>query len=375
MRRTTKMRRILICGALAATWLAAAGTPSAALTLFGMVDTGELFASTDTGVTWSARSTLTVTDAVALSAGLTPADLYLVTESGTLYTSGDAGASWSPTGTLSVSDATDLALDPSGALLVLTRTGSVFRSTDAGSSFTPIAAVAATDFASLTFLEPQTYFALTRSGDVAQSTDGGVSWALVGTIAVSDAVQVRALQSSLFVLTGTGDVYKSTDQGSTWAAVGTLSQVGMTGMTRAGSELVAICREGHTATSADGVTWTWVGSINQLRVTSLGVDTPATGVEVTLPVGGPFALSSPWPNPCRGGASTFHFRIEGPETLSFQLFDVVGRLVAARAPESFAAAGAYAISWDPGGLSAGVYYVRLASVSGRSDGTRWAVVR
>jgi photosystem II stability/assembly factor-like uncharacterized protein len=366
-----KIVRGLVMGAA----LACAAAPASALTLFGMVNTGELFASTNSGATWTARSTLTVTDAVALAAGLSPSNLYLVTASGTLYSSGDAGVSWLPTGTLSVSDATDLALNPGGALSVLTQTGGVYRSTDNGATFTAIAAVSASNFASLAFLASQTYFALTESGDVARSTDGGASWSFVGTIPVSDAVQIRALTTSLYVLSGTGDVYKSTDQGATWAAVGTLSQVGMTGMTRAGNQLVAITREGHTATSSNGVTWTWVGSINQLRVTSLGVDTPATGVDVTLPPGGPFALSPPWPNPRRGGASTFHFRIEGPETLRFYVFDVGGRLVASRAPESFASAGAYVVSWDPGHLAGGVYFVRLASATGRADGTRWAILR
>ncbi|MFN8178762.1 MAG: hypothetical protein U0167_12610 [bacterium] len=355
--------------------LACAAAPCPALTLFGMVNTGELFASTNSGATWTARSTLAVTDAVALAAGLSPSNLYLVTESGTLYRSADAGVSWSPTGTVSVSDATDLALNPGGALSVLTQTGGVYRSTDSGATFTAIAAVSASNFVSLAFFASQTYFALTESGDVARSTDGGVSWAFVGTIPVSDAVQIRALSTSLYVLTGTGDVYQSTDTGATWAAVGTLSQVGMTGMARAGGQLVAITREGHTATSSNGASWTWVGSINQLRVTSLGVDTPATGVDVTLSPGGPFALAAPWPNPRRGGASAFHFRLEGPETLRFDLFDAGGRLVASRAPESFASAGAYAVSWDPGRLAGGVYFVRLASVSGKSDGTRWAILR
>lgn len=360
---------------LVAALLLMSAASSSAITLFGMVDTGELFASTNSGTTWTPRSTLTVNDAVALAAGLSSSNLYLVTETGTLYASGDAGANWSPIGTISINDATDLALSPGGALFVLAQSGGTYRSTDGGATFTAIAAQSASNFVSLTFFVSQTYLALTQSGEIAKSTDSGVSWAVVGAIPVSDAVQIRALQTALFVLSGSGDVYKSTDQGTTWAAVGTLSQVGMTGMTRAGSQLVAITREGHTAVSSDGVSWTWQGSINQLRVTSLGVDTPATGVDVLPQVGGPFALSAPWPNPSRSGASTFHFRIEGPETLTFELFDVAGRLVSSRAPEQFASAGGYSVSWDPGRLGGGVYYVRLAGASGKSDGTRWAILR
>jgi hypothetical protein len=149
----------------------------------------------------------------------------------------------------------------------------------------------------------------------------------------------------------------------------------MTGMTRSGGQLVAITQEGHTATSSDGASWGWQGSINQLHVTGLGVDTPATGVDVVLRPGGAFALSAPRPNPRRGGESAFEFRIEGRETLTFQLFDVSGRLVGSRAPELFAAAGTYTIRWNPGALSSGVYNVRLTDESGKAGSTRWAMLR
>lgn len=72
---------------------------------------------------------------------------------------------------------------------------------------------------------------------------------------------------------------------------------------------------------------------------------------------------------------TFRFRIDGPEQLTFQLFDVSGRLVTSRAPEHFTSAGEYAVSWDPGHLGGGVYCVRLAGASGKVDGTRWAILR
>jgi photosystem II stability/assembly factor-like uncharacterized protein len=64
-----------------------------ATTLFGLVDTGELFASIDEGESWQIRATLAVHDAVALAAGATPSDLYLVTTSGVFYSSNAAGES------------------------------------------------------------------------------------------------------------------------------------------------------------------------------------------------------------------------------------------------------------------------------------------
>jgi photosystem II stability/assembly factor-like uncharacterized protein len=66
----------------------------ATTTHFGLVDTGELFASTDAGANWTLRSTLRVRDAVALSAGASSTELFLASETGSIYRSDDAGMSW-----------------------------------------------------------------------------------------------------------------------------------------------------------------------------------------------------------------------------------------------------------------------------------------
>ena len=55
---------------------------SHATTLFGLLDTGELYKSTDQGLNWTAVSTLPVRDAVALGAGVNSAELYLASRSG-----------------------------------------------------------------------------------------------------------------------------------------------------------------------------------------------------------------------------------------------------------------------------------------------------
>ena len=65
-----------------------------AITLFGLVDTGELYSSGDGGVNWSVVSTLPVSDAVALAAGASTTELFLASRTGSFYRSVDAGASW-----------------------------------------------------------------------------------------------------------------------------------------------------------------------------------------------------------------------------------------------------------------------------------------
>ena len=54
---------------MAAIALASIPLNAGATTLFGLIDTGELDASGDTGDTWQVRSALPVSDAVGLAAG------------------------------------------------------------------------------------------------------------------------------------------------------------------------------------------------------------------------------------------------------------------------------------------------------------------
>jgi hypothetical protein len=101
-----------------------------------------------------------------------------------------------------------------------------------------------------------------------------------------------------------------------------------------------------------------------------------TGIDVLASTETNLLLSSPWPNPRIGpGGSTFHITLPSSETLQLALYDVRGRLVASRAPETFAVGGTHAVQWDPGSVSSGTYYVRLSTASGHSAGTTWVLVR
>jgi hypothetical protein len=315
-----------------------------------------------------------VHDAVALAGGPDAAVLTLVTGSGSVHASDDGGLAWTPVGTVTAHDVVDAVLLPDAELVLLTRSGSVLSSTNGGATFVPVGVIAASNFVSLA-RHSSSLVALTRTGEVVRSTNGGGDWIGTGSFPVSDAVAVRGLGNVLVAMTGTGDVYRSPDEGQSWTAVGTLSQVGMTALVIDGGDLVAVSREGHTAASSDGTTWTWRGSIGQLHVTALGTDAPATGVEALPLPGGPFALSAPWPNPSRGGESAFRFRVDRPSTLTFELFDVSGRRVARRPPESLVSAGEYTIRWNPGRLPSGIYALRVADDAGRTDGRRWTILR
>jgi photosystem II stability/assembly factor-like uncharacterized protein len=354
------------------------GAPAHASTLFALVDTGELFASSDHGVTWEVRATLTVSDAVGLVAGESSLQLYLATASGTLYRSADGGHGWAAVGSVSSSDVAAVMVRPDGAVLLLTRTGTAWVSEDQGTSFSALAALTGSNYVSLAVGVTENVYALTETGEVEESTDDGMSWVTKAVIPVPDAVDIQRVDTELYILTGTGLVWRSTDQGATWLPVGTLSQVHMVGLTQDVDRLVAATREGEVATSLDGATWTWVGTVNQLTVTALANDTPtAIGVPDEPPVARGFVLAPPWPNPVRLGSGwvTLLFTLREADEVNVELFGVDGRLIKQRAPERFAESGEHSIRWDLADTGPGIYFLRLLTGQGLEQHTKLTILR
>lgn len=346
--------------------------------LFGLVNTGELFASANEGVTWNVRSTLPVRDAVGLAARASSSELFLASTTGTVYRSPDGGFTWAAVGTVPASDVTDIAITPDLAVLLLTATGALYRSTDQGATFTAIAALTGSNFASLSFTTPTVrLYALTTTGEVSESDNGGASWVVKGAMPLANAIELRSVGDALCVLSSTGDVHQSTDRGTSWVAVGTLSQSGMTALARDGTALVASTAAGEVARSADGASWTWQGAIGQLTVAALATDAPAsTGIED--PSGSePRLVAPPWPNPAtRGAALHVTFRVGREARVELALVDVAGRLVAARQGEVFPP-GVHTLRWEAPVRRTGLYFVRLRADGGNisaSGEARWVVL-
>ncbi len=369
------MRRMIILSLLLV--LGGAGvSPASGLDLYALVDTGELFVSGDDGDTWTVRSVLPVSDAIALIAGSSPSELFLASGSGTVYRSADAGMNWAAVGMVGAPDVVDLAGRTDGLMLTLTRSGVVYASANHGATFSARGTLAASNLVSLARGAANRVFALTETGEVARSNDAGMNWAVVGAVPVSDAVSLRAVDQLLFVLTATGFVYRSSDIGRTWTAVGTVSQTGMVALARASSTVVAISREGMVARSRNGGLWSWVGVVNQLHVTALANDTPQTiGVPPDGLAPGRFALAPPWPNPlpATDGRIGVGFTLPDPATVTVRLFDAAGRLVAERPPQVYGDAGEVFLSWRPAVRGAGVYFLHAATDRG-GEATRRIVI-
>lgn len=364
-------RLALILGALLLA-VAARGT-----TLFGLIDTGELYASTDGGAAWQIRSTLPVSDAVGLAAAATSSQLYAASASGSVYRSSDGGVTWVGVGAVTAGDVAAFAVDPFGALLLLTRTGTLYRSTDQGATFTPLAALTGSAWRSLARGPLGRLYALAATGEVAQSTDQGTTWTAVGALPVSNAVSLGRMGSALFVLTQTGETYRSLDYGVSWVAVSALASSGMRALLDLnGSELIAASETGEVARTPNGTAWSWVGAVNQLNLLALGSDTPqATGVPVDASAPR-YAGATAAPNPRVGpGGAVFGFDLPAPERVRLELYDAAGRLRAVRNESWIGAAGRQAVRWEPPGIPTGAYFVRVVFASGRTLDTRWTVVR
>lgn len=348
-------------------------SPAQGAILFGLVDTGELFSSTDDGATWNIHATLPVRDAVGIRAGSSSSELYLVSRTGSVYRSDDGGTSWDAAGAITASDVIHLDVAPNGDVLVLTETGGVYLSDDAGATFTAQGAMTASNHAGFAAVSEDTLYALTQTGEVSKSEDGGASWVAVGTIPVSDAENIVELNSYLYVITGTGGIYRSGDDGATWTPVGTLSQVHMTGFTCDGTNLFAATREGEVARSSDGVTWTWRGAINQLNVMALGTDTPAVS-GVGDPPGGPslFSLGQNYPNPFNTahGSTLIPFNLQRGGRAMIRIYDASGRLVRT-IDRGYLTPDYYRVSWngrDHEGrdVPAGAYFYELSIPGGKA---------
>ncbi len=348
---------------------------AAATTLFGLVSTGEVFASTDQGAHWTVRAALPISDAVGVGAGTISSQLFLAGAGGTLFASTDGGTSWAAVGAAPASDVSALVVASNLTLLLLTSSGTIYQSIDQGLDFTAIAAMPSSGFVSLAQSRSNfSFFALQSTGDVWRSTDWGVTWSETGGIPASDAVAVQAVGGALDLMTAAGDVYTSTNSGVTWIGLGTLSQVGMTALTHDGGTLLAGAGTGEVASSTDGRVWTWKGATNQMTLRSLGVDTPVAsgvagpGARATLRIG---AL---WPNPARCRQTVkVGLTLSANAAVTVALYDVTGRKLADRAVEGFGA-GSQTISWDPGIGAAGMYVLRLSTVTGGGTSSKLIVL-
>ena len=221
--------------------------------LIASVLNGNLYTSTDSGVTWSQRATVRSWRGVASSAD--GAKLVASVVNGFLYTSADSGVTWTARDASRNWQAVASSAD--GTKLVAgTYGGFLYTSTDSGVTWT--ARDAARNWRGVaSSADGNKIVAFSEGGFLYISADSGVTWTArdasrnwVGVASSADGTKLAAAVNG-------GFLYTSTDSGVTWTARDASRNWGGVASSADGTKLAAAVNGGFIYTSTDsGATWT-----------------------------------------------------------------------------------------------------------------------
>ena len=214
---------------------------------------GQIYTSTDSGASWTARETNRRWLDIASSDDGTK--LVAVAKNDNIYTSTDSGITW--TARDSVRNWNKVISSSDGAKLVATvSSGQIYTSTDSGASWTArdssrfwIGLAGSSDGANLS--------AVVSNGQIYTSTDSGATWTTRESTRSWSDITSSSDGTKLAAVVGGGQIYTSTDSGVTWTARDSSRGWGAISSSSDGTKLVAIGLGELLYTSDDsGVTWT-----------------------------------------------------------------------------------------------------------------------
>lgn len=267
---------------------------------FGSSRQGELYTSTNTGVTWSADRSLDVswqslvsnTDGTKMAAaGWRPGDFI---HYGTIAVSTDGGFSWADTGATSGSEGglwMGVAASADGSKLIAANYhGYIFTSTNSGVTWGH-SLFANTVWTSVASSADGTRLVAVNEGLICTSTNSGATWTfadLTNYAAGWTSVASSADGSKLVAASGEyepGLIYRSIDSGVTWTATGLPSDYWVSVAASAdGAKLIAAASGGPVYTSSDSGT-TWISN-SVPRTNWVAVASSADGSRLVAATGG-----------------------------------------------------------------------------------------
>jgi hypothetical protein len=122
-------------------------------------------------------------------------------------------------------------------------------------------------------------------------------------------------------------------------------------------------REYHTAiwTGTKMVVWGGTGMGNMLNTGGIYYNPSVIGIKnISEIVPGSFSLGQNYPNPFNPTTS-IRFDIPKDAKVTFNIYDIIGRLVATLANNELKKAGSYQVDWDATNLPSGVYFYKLVT--------------
>jgi hypothetical protein len=225
--------------------------------LVASVYNGQLYTSTDSGVSWTARETNRLWWAVASSAD--GAKLAAAVNGGQIYTSTNSGVTW--TARESSRNWYAVASSADGAKLVaVVNGGQIYTSTNPGVPWTARESSRSWQ-AVASSADGTKLVAAAAGGQIYTSFDSGVSWTARDTSRGWKGLASSADGSKLVAGTLGGQIYTSTNSGATWTARESNRTWSGVASSADGTNLAAVVQSGQIYTSMDsGATWTAWGS-------------------------------------------------------------------------------------------------------------------
>jgi photosystem II stability/assembly factor-like uncharacterized protein len=221
--------------------------------LVAVVANGQIYTSSDSGVNWTARESIRNWSCVTSSSDGTK--LIAGVNNGYLYTSIDSGLTW--VARENTRNWFSLASTPDGSKIAAIQhiAGVLYISSDSGETWMPRDS-GRSSRRSITISDDGTKLAFAGSNMLYTSVDSGVTW--VGRETTRNYISVAGSSdgSKLAVVVTGGQIYISTDSGVNWTERENVKQWNFITSSKDGTKLAAVVQDGQIYTSRDsGLTW------------------------------------------------------------------------------------------------------------------------
>jgi photosystem II stability/assembly factor-like uncharacterized protein len=177
---------------------------------------GELFFTSDGGLTWNTNSTL-LGNPLNNCIGLSPTKIIAVGDNGKIAISNNAGLSLTSLDNR-VTNQELWGIHHTGSICyAVGDAGTIVKSTNNGQSWTNLNSGITANLKSITSFNNNTAVAVGNGGTILRTTNGGTAWSLVNTIYSDDINVINRLPNGIFYAVGNNDlILKSTNYGNTW---------------------------------------------------------------------------------------------------------------------------------------------------------------
>ncbi|MCX6854624.1 MAG: tandem-95 repeat protein, partial [Verrucomicrobia bacterium] len=217
-----------------------------------LVAVGEsgVFTSTDSGATWTQRSTSGFFCCASSADGT---KLVALVSGGNVFTSTDSGVNWTDRG--NNRPWRDVASSADGTKLVAVGTNmQIFTSTDSGVNWT--ARETNRDWRGVASSSDGTRLAAVTTQNIFTSADSGVTWTVREDTRSWSSIASSADGTRLVAVVSNGRIYTSADSGVTWTARENVREWSAVTSSADGTKLAAAVNSGSIYTSVDsGSTW------------------------------------------------------------------------------------------------------------------------